>query len=351
MFHFFILILAFPVWAYEKEEVQQSALPSSPIQVYESRDSEKKLVQTQERDDTIPVQKEQQNPPVIIIREQPPVQVFSEPVTPQEKLSKARKQAEEQTENKIRTRLELLRLQDEKARMDKVLSPLEDADVSVQQSTPAPVQEKEIIEPQKARRAFIHLGMGYLSHYTRSAPFPESIERRGATLTAGFGLYESNKFSIEYLLSFSRHRVVYPPINSQYDPRFTLFDLYSHSIAFKYYVLSGRLKPFIGLVGSLNTREYSTDLAEYHLYNPIYYWDKRSSNAFQGGATLGAELSVTQKFVVGLELRWSLNIHDLKDMGIEKPNHYYYYTAFQAEQPLPEDMSLYSMQGFFRILF
>ena len=350
MFHFFILILALPVWAYEKEEVQQTKLPSSPIQVYESQSSEEELAQTQERD-TIPVQQEQQNAPVIIIREQPPVQVYSEPLTPQDKLSKARRQAEEQTENKLRNRLELLRLKDEKTRMDKMLSPLEDADVSVQQSTQsAPVEEK-VSEPQKTRRAFIHLGMGYLNHYTSRAPHPESIERRGAAFTGGFGLYESNRFSIEYLLNFSRHRVVYPPINSQYDPRLTLFDLYSHSITIKYYILPGRLKPFIGLVGSLNTREYSTDLAEHHLYNPIYYWDKRSSNAFQGGFTAGAELSITQKFVVGLELRWSLNIHDLKDLGVEKPNHYYYYAAFQAEQPLPEDMSLYGLQGFFRILF
>ncbi|MDE0151245.1 MAG: hypothetical protein OXK80_01950 [Bdellovibrionales bacterium] len=344
MFRFFILILAVPSWAYEREEVQQTKLPSSPIQVYESQSSETDSAQAQEQ---APVQQTQQNP-VIIIREQPSVQVYSEPATPQEKLSRARKQAEEQTENKIRTRLELLRLQDEKARMDKVLSPLEDQDVSVQQSTePAPVQ-KTIDTTQKSRFSFVHIGMGYLNHYTRSAPYPESIERRGTAFAGGFGLYESRKFSIEYIFNFSRHRVVYPIVNPQYDPRYTLFDLYSHSIAIKYYILSGRLKPFVGLVGSLNMREYSTDVAEHLRYTPMYYWHKRHSTAFQGGVTAGAELFITRRFVAGLELRWSLNIHDLKDMG---SNHHYYFATFQAEQPLPEDMSLYGIQGFFRILF
>lgn len=351
VFRFFILILAFPSWAYEREEVQHKKLPTSPIQVYESQSSAENSVQAQKQ---APVQQTQQNP-VIIIREQPPVQVYSEPATPQQKLSKARKQAEEQTENKIRTRLELLRLQDEKARMDKMLSPLEDEDVSVQQSAkPAPVQ-KTIDTPQKSRFSFVHIGVGYLNHYTRSAPYPQSMERRGTAFSGGFGLYESSRFSIEYIFNFSRHRVLYPPVNTQYDPRYTLFDLYKHSVALKYYILSGRLRPFVGIVGSLNMREYTTDLAEQHLlYTPMYYWHKRTSKAFQGGVTAGAELFITRRFVAGLEFRWSLNIHDLRDIGIEKPNHYYYYTAYaayQAEQPLPEDMSLYGIQGFFRILF
>ena len=350
MFHFFILILAFPTWAYEREEVQNY---SSPIQVYES--SEKEPVQAKEE---APVT---QNP-VIIIREQPSVQVYSEPLTPQEKLSRARKQAEEQTENKIRTRLELLRLQDEKTRMDKILTPLEDQDVSIQNPEKTPPVQKQMEETHNVHHPyyvdnhflfFVHIGGGYLNHYTRSAPHPDSIERRGIAFSGGAGLYldESKRLSIEYTFNFSRHRVVYPILNVQYDPRFTLIDLYSHSVSLKYYILSGRLRPFVGLVGSWNIREYTTELAEISRYSPIYYWDKRSSDAFQGGVTAGAELILSRRFFAGLELRWSLNIHDLKDIGIQNPNHNYYFARFQAEQPLPEDMSLYGIKGFLRILF
>jgi len=345
VFYFFILVLALPVWAYEKEETQRTKLPSSPIQVYESRDSEEHLIQTQERDDAVSAEKEkQQNLPVIIIREQPPVQVYSEPLTPQEKLSKARKQAEQQTEDKIRTRLELLRLKDEKARMDKVLDPLEDKDVSVPESAkPAPVQEKASEPFQKSHRFFGHFGIGHLYHHTRRASYSKPIERRGYLYVGGAGLYESN-ISIEYTFNFSKHRVNYP----QTYPRHTLFNLYSHSIAFKYYVSSGRLKPFIGLTGSLNIRKYTTDIADYYSHPPTYYWDQRSSSAFQGGATAGAELWISQKFVAGLEFRWSLSIYSLKDIGTEKES---YYSNYLGEQPEPEDMSLYGIQGFFRILF
>ena len=362
MFYFFILAISLPLWAYEKKEVRQDQLPSSPIQVYESQE-EKAAAQTKEqgrvfmpdnetasrtkKPDETPVQ--QNSPTTIIIREQPPVQVYSEPLTPQEKLSRARKQAEEHTENKIRTRLELLRLKDEKTRMDQLLSPLQDENVSVQQpQKSAPVQE---VKAPRTHNYFFHVGPGYVNHYTKNSPYPKAIERMGTSWAVGLGLYESHKFSIEYTFNFSKHRVVYPPVNYQYDPRYTQFDLIIHSIALKYYILPGRIKPFVGLIGSFNAREYSTELEQFHRYNPIFYWDKRPSKSFQGGVVAGAEVLIGQNFVIGLDFRFSMNIHDLKDIGIAKEDHYYYYTAFQAQQPLPEDMQLYNLQGFFRILF
>ena len=113
MFYFFILAIALPLWAYEKKEVQETNLRSSPIQVYESKETPTDSYENKERptESNIqvknPVQQTEQNasgPQTIIIREQPPVQVYSAPLTPQEKLSKARKQAEEETENTIKTR-------------------------------------------------------------------------------------------------------------------------------------------------------------------------------------------------------------------------------------------------------
>ncbi len=346
MFRFFIAILALPIWAYEKEGVQQTKLPSSPIQVYESQDDEE-VARTKEQD-IAPVQQGQQNPPVVIIREQPPIQVYSEPLTPQDKLTRARRQAEEQTENKIKSRLELLRLQDEKARMDKLLSPLEDQHVSVpQQKESAPVQTPK----ESARKYFIHLGMGHLNHYNRSVYHPDSIERLGASFTAGFGIYEFQKLSLEYTFNFSKHRVAYPPMNHLYNPTHTRFSLYSHSIALKFYILSDRIRPFIGAVASLTKRSYTTEVAEHHRYDPFFYWNERASTAIQGAFVTGAELFITQNFVVGLDLRLYMNIHDLKDEWIKRTHHYYYYTAFETPQALPEEMSWYNLQGFVRFLF
>ena len=353
VFRFVILMLIFPIWAYEKEGPQQTKLPSSPIQVYESQDEEEagELVQVQAQErERIPVQQEQQtSPTTIIIREQPPVQVYSQPSTPQDKLSRARKQAEEHTENKIRTRLELLRLKDEKARMDQLLSPLDDQHISVQQGNPAPVQQPAVETFKQARKFFIHVGMGYLNHYNSNSPYPQSIERLGSSFTAGFGLYEFDRFSLEYTFSYSKHRVAYPPINNiHYNPTETVFRLRGHSLALKYYLSSQRIKPFIGAIISLNRRSYSTAIGELYRRDPIFYLEGRVVTAVQGGVITGLELFITQRIVLGLDARFYMNIHDLED-ALGKNN--YYYTVFQIQQPLPEEMSWYNLQGFIRILF
>ncbi len=341
MFRFFIILLALPAGAYEREEEPQ--LPSSPIRVYENSEEEKPAGQT-------PVQMQREQ---VIIREQPPIQVYSAPLTPQEKLTRARKQAEEQTENKLKTRLELLRLKDEKARMDKLLSPFEDQHISVP-------EEQGVLKPEpsvpaqtpSARKYFLHLGLGRLNHYNRNPHYPESIQRLGASLTGGLGLYESQKLSIEYTYSFSKHRVVYAPVNPLFNPTHTRFDLHSHSLGLKYYVLSsGLIRPFLGGVASLNIRSYTTEVAESHRYDPFYYWNERASRAFQGAFVTGAELFITQNFVLGLDLRLYMNIYDLQDMWVQKTEQYYYYTVFETTQPLPEEMSWYNLQGFVRFLF
>lgn len=348
MFRFFILILALPVWAYEKQETQFS---SSPIKVYESQDSEEELIQKKQEASSL---REQQtsSSPAIIIREQPPVQVYSEPLTPQEKLVRTRKQAEEQTEDRIKTRLELLRLRDEKARMDKILSPLDDQHVDVQQTQQRPPIKQEIVEkPQQTRKYFIHLGMGRLNHYTRNLPTPQSIERIGASFTAGFGLYELRKISVEYTFNYSRHSIPYTLNNPSYNPIFTKFHLYSHSLALKYYLFSDRLRPFIGAVASINRRSYTTTVQERYRYSSDFYWNDRSSHALQGAFVTGAELFLAERFIVGIDIRFYVNIYDLEDAWVRKTSYYrHYYEAFQVQQPLPEEMSWYNIQGFFRFL-
>ena len=348
MFHFVtVLLLTLPAWAYERQE--QSPLPSSPIRVYENSEEEK-LRQAP----PVQVQQKEQRP-LVIIREQPPVQVYSEPLTSQEKLTRARKQAEDHTEDKIKTRLELLRLKDEKARMDKLLNPLKDEDVAA----PAQSQHEKPSAPSSSRallssdrQYFIHLGMGRLNHHNQSPQqYSDSIERLGSSFTGGLGLYESEKFSIEYTYTFSKHRVSFPIQNPLYNPTNTLFNMHSHSVALKYYIASGVIRPFIGAVGSFNIRSYKTEVAAHHTYDPFFYWNDRSSKAWQAAFVTGAELFISQNIVLGLDLRFYMNIYDLQDIWVQNTDKYYYYTVFQTHQALPEEMSWYNFQGFVRFLF
>ena len=353
MFHFLILIIALPLWAYEKKEVRETNLPSSPIQVYENKEEPNAQVKN-----IAPVQQteEEDSPKTIIIREQPPVQVYSVPLTPQDKLSKARKQAEEETENTIKTRLELLRLKDEKARMEQLLTPLEDEHIStVQQPEKTTPDESAAPSSQRTTRYFLHAGMGHLDHYTRRTPYPQSIQRIGTASSLGLGLYDSHKFSIGYTWIFSKHQIIYPIPGMA--PNLFSFNLQSHSITLKYYVLSKHsklIKPFIGAAASFNIRNYKTlvdELRKYdpNYYDPSYYWHERVSKAFQGALTAGVELLISRYFLIGLDLRFYMNIHDLQDIWLSK-DRFYYSQAFQVQMPLPEEMSWYNLQGFIRIL-
>ena len=215
MFHFFILAIALPLWAYEKKEVQQTNLRSSPIQIYESEEksTESNAPETNTENIDLVQQKAEQNsssPQTIIIREQPPVQVYSAPLTSQEKLSRARKQAEEETEKTIKTRLELLRLKDEKNRMEQLLNPLQDEHISVQQPQKTSTESMPPPTLQRTRKYFLHAGMGYLNHHTRRTPYPQSIQRVGYSSSLGLGLYDSHRFSIGYTWTFSKHQIIYP---------------------------------------------------------------------------------------------------------------------------------------------
>ena len=65
-------------------------------------------------------------------------------------------------------------------------------------------------------------------------------------------------------------------------------------------------------------------------YNdPSYYWHERFSKAFQGALTAGFELLISRYFVIGLDLRFYMNIHDLEDIWLTK-DQFYYSQAFSS---------------------
>ena len=99
----------------------------------------------------------------IQINEQAPIQVYSAPLTHEEKLSQARIRAEQETENKIRARLETMRLREEQKRLNQILTPLEDESVATQ--TPVPVTDPT--------QSHTHSDHGYSdhSHSDRSSHF------------------------------------------------------------------------------------------------------------------------------------------------------------------------------------
>ncbi len=297
---------------------------------------------------------------VIQVNEQAPIQVYSVPLSPQEKLSQARRRAEQHTEDKIRTRLETMRLREEQERLNKILTPLGDEHVAA----PAPLVSNEQTHSyhskNKASSFFIQLGVGKLYYFLNSYPRLSYQNFQGSNnymqiLSAGLGVYFS-RISLEYSPYYNTYRLFYPT------DVYNNIKLYSHELAAKFYfnVQSGSIRPFIGVLAAFQTRTYQTDIDTWNervarfstyrgLTKNIFTWRGRQSQTLQAGMTAGLEAHLNSHLIIGGEVRGFTNMYDLKDRWNQQQVSYYYQVF--PNSPAPEEWSWYRLQFYARYLF
>ena len=295
----------------------------------------------------------------IQVREQPPMQVYSVPLSSQEKLSQARRRAEQQTEDKIRSRLETMRLKEEQERLSKILTPLEDENVVTHTSSSPEPSEPSSIDPSYERktRFFIQLEVGKLYYFLQAYPqitynnfqFSNNYLQ---ILSLGLGVYFS-RISLEYSPHYSSYRLLYT------GDIYNNVKLYSHELAAKFYfhTQSSSVRPFIGILAAFQNRTYQTDQAIWNkqilqhtggLARDIFTWQGRKSHTLQAGMVAGLEAHLNSQLTIGAEMRGFVNVYDLEDRWNQQ--NVYYYQVF-PNSPSPEEWSWYRLHLYARYLF
>ena len=312
----------------------------------------------------------------IHISEQTPIQVYSAPLTPQEKLSQARIKAEQETEYKIRARLETMRLREEQKRLEQILTPLEDENVATQ--TPAPATSLAPSDPSyvdhshvdhshsphssgsKTKRGFfIQISISQLYYFLNRYPQISNSNFQSHNdyfekLSLGLGAYFS-RMSLEYSPYFSKYRLTYS------ESIYNNIKLRSHEVAAKFYFYqSGSIRAFIGVLGAFQNRTYQTDESVWNeqveryssgysgFQRNIFTWQGRKSRTFQAGMTAGLETLLNQRIAIGGEIRGFINMYDLEDQWNQKYS--YFYQIF-PESRSPENWSWSRLQLYFRFIF
>ena len=359
------------------------------------------LAQTEEEEDLMDEDLSQEEPQQVIIfdnpqntpiNEQIPTEVYGTPIpTRREQIIQERKKIEEETENLIRERIELMRIRDEKQRLKEIMDPLDKQPNVI--SDPRQFQEEsrsneEIKKPsQKKRPYFFSLGGGRLNFYNHSVvqsffgrsglqdlrygpnPYnPYQYSGYGGGYNYGYyggyntsylnnsfrdvkdfgkyvfsnymwsasiGVQEGDRLSFEYKLTWSGHTMSIPDIASGESQ----FLFLSHTGILKYFLLSGILRPFLGLGVSFNQR---------FAVPPIPWGISSTYQSFYVGPVAGVEVLLGNKVAIGVMGRYSVNFYQLsssRDVFYQSQNTAYFPTK------IPEEMDITVIDVYLKYLF
>lgn len=316
------------------------------------------------------------NPPVaqgtVQVRPQPAVQtqpttiIEASPLTESraDSLRKSRQDAELSTEAKIVEKLEQSRLEDEKRRAqvlfgDKLNGQSEVA--PTQQSAPAPAAPQQqqgpqiIIIPQQVAPApapavekveaeevdtkvekemeaavasemslpveplvQVPVGKRYFTGLIGVSESNSNAVQGNYALGFSFGTKYDDTYSVEGTFLYSNSEV--ENVRNQYsyysyNQQVNLFDMnqYSGSMALKYYLLNGMVKPVIGGIGQYSYREFQwSDKNGYQRS-----LTPSTSHAFDIGASAGVEIEFSPKMRMGFDVRYMKNIAVNRDYSTD----------------------------------
>lgn len=261
-----------------------------------------------------------------------------------DQLRKSRQDMEVQTEQKIVEKLEEARIQDEKARADRLfgatlVAPLaaptpaptptpapqiapppaapqaalmppivvvEKAESKVEEAEePATIKEdaKKVVETpkvdQEQKASYFVGGLVGISQY------PDVNNVRG-TGSGGFtiGTITPEGWVAEGTFMFSTYdlEVVSPMSYSNPYPPFKAVTQSHFSVGAKYLFLSGKLRPSAGILGSYSYRKYTNK--QYGYINS----DNAATNALDVGVSAGVDLMLTKNFSLGLDFKYLANV-------------------------------------------
>ncbi len=278
--------------------------------------------------------------------QQPITYVEASPLTESraEQMRKARQGAEVETEQKIVEKLEASRLEDERARAERLfgnrLDPLarEPAPQPQPVYTPPPappvveipagpeaeksntvnIEKVEIIHPtpqpppEKSGLANLYIGAtAGMTEYTEV----DNVQSNH-TLGVSVGTDLENRVSFEALFNYSNYYV------EEYwrFPVFKELDQYEIGGAVKYRFLQGMVQPFVGGQATYVYRKYSDRIyAAGGFYDPYYYRGDETevtTSAFNVGLMVGLDVLVSSNFSIGADFRYSMNVMSKNDSDL-----------------------------------
>ena len=275
------------------------------------------------------------------IQDQPTTFIEASPLAESraQQLRKAREGLELNTEQKIVEKLEESRIQDEKKRSQRLFgngfsSGSNDTYTQQAQSYPAPAvvpaqynqareveqveqvnikdeirsaleDMKETDEPVAEQQLYVFANLGL-------PEYPDVVNIRGNLATGfGVGVQMPNRFVFEGTFNYSNYDI--EVINQtgflNPFPEFKELDQYNFQIAAKYAVLPTKLTPVLGAVASYTRRDYTDKQF-------VFADGDTTSNAFDIGFLVGADMEVTPGFVIGGNFTYMTNLAYRQDSDV-----------------------------------
>ncbi len=255
-------------------------------------------------------------------------------------LRKSRQDMEVQTEQKIVEKLEEARIQDEKARADRLFGASLAAPLAAPTPAPTPApqlapppqapqaaqqppivivekQEKEedaeepaaikteLKKPVEEAKAEESKPSYFVGGLVGVSEYPEANNVRG-TGSGGFtvGTVTPEGWVAEGSFMYSTYdlEVVSPMNYSNPYPPFKAITQYNFSAGAKYQFLTGKLRPSIGVLGSYSYRKYTNKQYGY------VSSDNAATNALDVGVSAGVDLMITKNFSLGVDFKYLTNV-------------------------------------------
>ena len=258
-----------------------------------------------------------------------------------DQLRKSRQDMEVQTEQKIVEKLEEARIQDEKARADRLfgaslaaplapaptptpaplLAPPPQAPQAYQQPPVVVVERQQVVEEEPAEEpATIRAeakkidevkvetdpkSQYYIGGLVGVSEYPDAQNVRG-TGSGGFtvGTITPDGWVAEGTFQYSTYdlEVMTPNVYSYSTPPFKAVTQYDFSIGAKYMFLMGRLRPSVGVLAAYDYRKYVDKQYGY------VSSDSAATNALDVGLSAGLDLMITKAFSLGIDFKYFTNV-------------------------------------------
>jgi hypothetical protein len=282
-------------------------------------------------------QKSTQSAGQAVIQDQPTNVIEDSPLTMSsaERRRRERQSMELQTEQKIVEKLEEARMEDERARGERLFNqgfgsgnnqPVQQQvapqTVQVIQAPPpvvevAPVQiqkeEPKVNVKEEIRAALDEMKPKetpkqtsfYVQGLVGIGEYPDAINVRGNVATGfSLGMVTPERLVAEGTFQFSEYDIEDMQAGYSYGyPPFKTLSQYNFSAAIKYQILGGKLRPVVGAIAGYTYRSYQEQ--QYYYTGNV---QSVSTNAFDVGALVGLDVQLTDSFALGFDFRWMKNI-------------------------------------------
>lgn len=268
-----------------------------------------------------------------------------------ERRRRERQGLEMQTEQKIVEKLEDARIEDEKARSERLFNkgfssrdhkehdeapaatPAPQQVQIIQAPAPVVVEKEREHEPrvnvkEEIRAAFDEMNKKetpqtsyYIQGLTGMGQYPDAKNVTGnMALGFGVGMVTQERIVAEGTFQYSQYDVKQVNGYSSYQPGygadysgsipFTKATQYNFQAAMKYQILGGRVRPVVGAIAGYTYRSYegSNTYSGYYGGGYAQPTNNASTNAFDLGVLVGLDVQVTNTFSVGADFRYMKNV-------------------------------------------